>query len=273
MIGLLCVLSIGVLGISPGSRIPLEEAKRVLDAEALTDTVGDMWDSPASIIQLKLFHMKERKKYALRGYVHALVIWIHLTVKTEADIYLQLDDAKVLTAIDIKTDGKVNARVGQTELHMTSAMLMFHKRSMKDPSPYSSSRITFLEHWFVKMWVRDYKKYDPKTWEFSDTYKKVFNGNYPPEFSDNKKWLMDVDRLYLCHLINVVPSNTDLLEECRPFPKMIPLFLNEMVQEKLRKKNSQQFKISRLKSVPKNEAPGDGGVYALKYMIGDWLWI
>lgn len=85
---------------------------------------------------------------------------------------------------------------------MTSAMLMFHKRSMKDPSPYSSSRITFLEHWFVKMWVRDYKKYDPKTWEFSDTYKKVFNGNYPPEFSDNKKWLMDVDRLYLCHLIN-----------------------------------------------------------------------
>ena len=71
----------------------------------------------------------------------------------------------------------------------------------------------------------------------------------------------------------VVPSNTDLLEECRPFPKMIPLFLNEMVQEKLRKKNSQQFKISRLKSVPKNEDPGDGGVYALKYMIGDWLWI
>ncbi|CAN6815336.1 unnamed protein product [Brassica oleracea var. botrytis] len=243
MIGLLCVLSIGVLGISPGSRIPLEEAKGVLDAEALTETVGDMWDSPASLIQLKLFHMKERKKYALRGYVHALLIWIHLTVKAEADIYLQLDDAKVLTAVDTKTDGKVNARVGQTELHMTSAMLMFHKRSMKDPSPYSSSRITFLEHWFVKMWVRDYKKNDPKTWEFSDTYKKVFNGNYPQEFSDNKKWLMDVDRLYLCHLINVVPSNTDLLEECRPFPKMIPLFLNEMVQEKLRKKNSQQFKI------------------------------
>ncbi|CAF1708332.1 unnamed protein product, partial [Brassica napus] len=85
----------------------------------------------------------------------------------------------------------------------------------------------------------DYKKYDPKTWEFSDTYKKVFNGNYPPEFSDNKKWLMDVDRF----IHTVVPSNTDLLEECRPFTKMIPLFLNEMVQEKLRKKNSQQFKI------------------------------
>ncbi|XP_056842978.1 probable disease resistance protein RF45 [Raphanus sativus] len=34
MFGLLCVLSVGVLGISPGSRIPLDQAKRVLDIEA-----------------------------------------------------------------------------------------------------------------------------------------------------------------------------------------------------------------------------------------------
>ena len=96
-------------------------------------------------------------------------------------------------------------------------------------------------------WVRDYKKYDPKTWKFSDTYKKVFNGNYPTEFSNNRKWLKDVDQLFLCHLINgdrwvalevdldkkiihvydsiqtVVPSHTDLLEECRPFTKMFTL--------------------------------------------------
>ena len=170
---------------------------------------------------------------------------------------------------------------------MASAMLMFHKRSMRNPSPYSS-RIAFLDHWFVNTWVRDYKKYDPKTWKFSDTYKKVFNGNYPEEFSNNRKWLKDVDRLFLCHLINgnhwvalevdldkkiihvydsihtVVPSITDLLEECRPFTKMIPLLLNEMVPE--RKKSSQQFRISRPKSVPKNEDPGDCGVYALKYI-------
>ena len=139
---------------------------------------------------------------------------------------------------------------------MASAMLMFHKRHMKDPSPYSSSRIAFLDHWFVKSWVRDYKTYDPKTWKFSDTYKKVFNGNYPTEFSNNRQWLKDVDRLFLCHLINgnhwvalevdllkkiihvydsiqtVVPSITDLQEECRPFMKMIPLLLNEMVPDR-----------------------------------------
>ncbi|KAG2322284.1 hypothetical protein Bca52824_015497 [Brassica carinata] len=80
--------------------------------------------------------------------------------------------------------------------HMASAMLMFHKRHMRNPSPYSSDRIAFLEHWFVKMWVRDYKKYDPETWEFSETYKKVFNGNYPSEFSNNRKWLKDVDQLF-----------------------------------------------------------------------------
>ncbi|CAN6858550.1 unnamed protein product [Brassica oleracea] len=174
-----------------------------------------------------------------------------------------------------------------TDSHMASAMLMFHKRSRRNPSPYSS-RIAFLDHWFVNTWVRDYKKYDPKTWKFSDTYKKVFNGNYPEEFSNNRKWLKDVDRLFLCHLINgnhwvalevdldkkiihvydsiqtVVPSITDLLEECRHFTKMISLFLNEMVPE--RKKSSQQFRISRPKSVPKNEDPGDCGVYALKYI-------
>ncbi|CAN7032060.1 hypothetical protein Bca4012_044941 [Brassica carinata] len=173
-----------------------------------------------------------------------------------------------------------------SDSHMASAMLMFHKRAMRDPSPYSA-KIAFLEHWFVKMWVRDYKKYDPKTWKFSDTYKKVFNGNYPTDFSNNRKWLKDVDRLFLCHLINgdhwvalevdldkkiihvydsiqtVVPSNTDLLEEYRPFTKMIPLLLKEMVPER---KSSQQFRISRLKNVPQNEEPGDCGVYALKYI-------
>nr|VDD60398.1 unnamed protein product [Brassica oleracea] len=175
-----------------------------------------------------------------------------------------------------------------TDSNMASAMLMFHKRHMKNPSPYSSSRIAFLDHWFVKSWARDYKTYDPKTWKFSDTYKKVFNGNYPTEFSNNRQWLKDVDRLFLCHLINgnhwvalevdllkkiihvydsiqtVVPSITDLQEECRPFMEMIPLLLNEMVPD--RKKSSQQFKISRLKSVPKNKIPGDCGVYALKYI-------
>ncbi|KAH0922737.1 hypothetical protein HID58_022755, partial [Brassica napus] len=76
---------------------------------------------------------------------------------------------KVLTAVDASVDEKVNARIGGSSQILTR---------------------------------RDYKKYDPKTWKFSDTYKKVFNGNHPTEFSNNRKWLKDVDRLFLCHLIN-----------------------------------------------------------------------
>lgn len=62
----------------------------------------------------------------------------------------------------------------------------------------------------------------------------------------------------------VVPNNTDLLEECRPFTKINPLLLNKRIPEKLKNKNSQHFKISKLKSVPQNEDPSDYGVYALK---------
>ncbi|CAG7861867.1 unnamed protein product [Brassica rapa] len=262
MIGWLCVLSIGILGISPGSRIPLEEAKRVLDAEAFERYPWGLVGFSSLVNSVKLVSYEGKKKYTLRGCVHALLIWVHLIVKAQSDIYPQWDDdKKVLTTLDTKIEAKVNAKVAQAEQHMASSMLMFHKRSMRNPSPYSL-KIAFLDHWFVKTWVRDYKKYDPKTWQFSDTYKKVFNGNYPKEFSNNRKWLKDVDRFFLCHLINAVPSITDLLEECRPFTKMILLLLNEMVPE--RKKSSQQFRISRPKSVPKNEDHGDCGVYALK---------
>ncbi|CAN7032058.1 unnamed protein product [Brassica oleracea var. botrytis] len=56
MIGLLCVLSIGVLGISPGSRIPLDQAKRVLDIEAFDRYP---WGRVGFSSLVKLFHMKE----------------------------------------------------------------------------------------------------------------------------------------------------------------------------------------------------------------------
>ncbi|KAG2328554.1 hypothetical protein Bca52824_011282 [Brassica carinata] len=130
-----------------------------------------------------------------------------------------------------------------TDSHMPSAMLMFHKRHMRKPSPYCSDRIAFLEHWFVKMWVRDYKKYDHKTWKFSETYRR----------SSMAITLLKVDlQMKTIHVYDsiqtIVPSITDLQEECR------------------RKKSSQQFKISRLKKVPQNEDPGDYGVYALKYI-------
>ncbi|KAF3606639.1 hypothetical protein DY000_02048345 [Brassica cretica] len=45
-------------------------------------------------------------------------------------------------------------------LNIAASMLMFHRRSMQSQSPYSSSRIAFLDRCFVNSWVNDYKKYD-----------------------------------------------------------------------------------------------------------------
>ncbi|KAG2256836.1 hypothetical protein Bca52824_076130 [Brassica carinata] len=140
--------------------------------------------------------------------------------------------------------------------HLAAAMLMFHRRSMQSSSPYASRRIAFLDRWFVKSW----------------------------------KWFKDVDSLFLCHNINgnhwvalhidllrstiyvydcipdVVKAHKDLQEECRPFTKMIPLILNKMLPPTKGKKSEQQFALRRPKNVPRNDDPGDCGVYSLKYI-------
>ena len=169
-------------------------------------------------------------------------------------------------------------------------MFMFHRRSMQSSSPYASRRIAFLDRWFVKSWVNDFEKQDKNSIELSDMYSKAFNGEYPEQFVTGKKWFKDVDSLFLCHNINgnhwvalhidllkstiyvydcisdVVKAHKDLQEECRPFTKMIPLILNKMLPPTKGKKSEQQFALRRPKNVPRNDDPGDCGVYSLKYI-------
>ncbi|CAN6997484.1 unnamed protein product, partial [Brassica rapa subsp. trilocularis] len=85
--------------------------------------------------------------------------------------------------------------------HIAAAMLMFHRRSRQEQSPYSSSRIAFLSHWFVNSWVNDYKSWDQNT-ELSEMYTKAFNGEHPDDFVTGNKWIADVDDLFLCHHVN-----------------------------------------------------------------------
>ncbi|CAF1928934.1 unnamed protein product, partial [Brassica napus] len=85
--------------------------------------------------------------------------------------------------------------------HIAAAMLMFHRRSRQEQSPYSSSRIAFVSHWFVNSWVNDYKSWDQNT-ELSEMYIKAFNGEHPADFVTGNKWIADVDDLFLCHHVN-----------------------------------------------------------------------
>ncbi|ESQ38739.1 hypothetical protein EUTSA_v10029261mg, partial [Eutrema salsugineum] len=74
MIGLLCILSIGILGISQNSRIPMKYAKMVLDLNAFErfpwGRVG--FESIINSIKIVCF---EKTSYVVHGCVHALVIW------------------------------------------------------------------------------------------------------------------------------------------------------------------------------------------------------
>ncbi|KAG2245328.1 hypothetical protein Bca52824_092813 [Brassica carinata] len=174
-------------------------------------------------------------------------------------------------------------------MHMWSAMHMFYKRSLCDPSPYHSQRIAFLDQWVVTKIVSDFKEFNPKTWKPTDTYKCIFNGTYPSDRVTNKKWHHDIDHLYACHFVNgnhwvaldidlgketitVYDSILTLVDDkeiqnfCRPFAKMIPSILSTMVSATVRKKSEKQFTVRRLKKVPQNDPPGDCGVYTIKYI-------
>lgn len=80
MFGLLCVLSVGVLGISPGSRIPLDQAKRVLDIEAFDRYPWGRVGFSSLVNSVKIVSYEERNKYTLRGCVHALLIWLYESI-------------------------------------------------------------------------------------------------------------------------------------------------------------------------------------------------
>jgi len=165
---------------------------------------------------------------------------------------------------------------------------MFHRRSRQEQSPYSSSRIAFLSHWFVNSWVNDYKNWDQNT-ELSEMYIKAFNGEHPADFVTGNKWIADVDDLFLCHHVNgdhwvalriellkgkihvydsicTHVSDKEMKEACRPFMRMIPALLNKMVPAKTRTKSGKQFGYIRHKKIPQNENPGDCGVYSLMYI-------
>ncbi|CAF2078570.1 BnaC01g35700D [Brassica napus] len=349
MVGLLCLLSIGIFGISSNSRIPLHCAKRVMDATAFQRYPWGRVGFTSLVDSIKVLTYVGKKSYTLRGCVHALAIWIYESVPGLGEIYgQQIDGAevpllswhgsrqrinflnfcaqekqqhqkvlrifiqfpKVLDFIksDLEKDESGFAdrsaefyvkliipreawptkRYGWLhDSHMAAEMLMFHRRSMQSKSPYSSPRIAFLDRWFVQSWVNDYKKSDQTTYELADRYSMAFNGEYPEQFVTGKKWLADVDTLFLCHHVNgdhwvalridlvkevihvydSIPSmvtDKKMHEECRPFTKMLPALLNKMVDG--RTKRDKQFTNRRHKKIPKNEDPGDCGVYTLKYI-------
>uniref|UniRef100_M4DM27 Ubiquitin-like protease family profile domain-containing protein n=1 Tax=Brassica campestris TaxID=3711 RepID=M4DM27_BRACM len=146
--------------------------------------------------------------------------------------------------------------------HIAAAMLMFHRRSRQEQSPYSSSRIAFLSHWFVNSWVNDYKSWGQNT-ELSEMYTKAFNGEHPADFVTDHWVALRIEllkgKIHVYDSICTHVSDKEMKEACRPFMRMIPALLNKMVPAKTRTKSGKQFGYIRHKKIPQNETPGDCG--------------
>ncbi|CAN8266564.1 unnamed protein product [Cochlearia groenlandica] len=123
--------------------------------------------------------------------------------------------------------------------HINSFMHMMRKRSMAQPTPFTSSRIAFLDQSWVISWHHDYKQFamNPKKFLFGETYTDVMMGRYPANGPTNKQWVKDVDHVYFCHNLH---GN-----------HWIPM---------------KKYTIYRKKSVPQNIQEGDCGVYSVKYL-------
>ncbi|XP_010507554.1 PREDICTED: uncharacterized protein LOC104784194 isoform X1 [Camelina sativa] len=179
-----------------------------------------------------------------------------------------------------------------TEHHMGCAMAMFRRRYMREPCPYPKERIAFLDQDLMTTLKKDYIQFDmgPKNFVFRDSYVKHVFGEYPEESATNKKWWIDVDNLYAClfvngnhwvaldidlrgkkiHIYDSIPTlvnDEQMAIACLPLRRMIPAMLSDMIPETNRKKSRAMLELRRVKkNVPRNENPGDCGVYALKYI-------
>ncbi|XP_024006447.1 uncharacterized protein LOC112082957 [Eutrema salsugineum] len=75
MVGLLCLLSIPVYGISPTRKIPLAAAKTVLDREKFAAYPWDRIGFKQLIYSIKCVTYESKLTYIIRGCVHVLQIW------------------------------------------------------------------------------------------------------------------------------------------------------------------------------------------------------
>ncbi|KAF8104082.1 hypothetical protein N665_0180s0002 [Sinapis alba] len=87
MVGLLCVLSIGIFRISRNSRISLHCAKMVMDPAAFNCYPWGRIGFSSLVNSIKVLTYEGKDSYTLHGCVHALLIWIYDYVPSLGELY------------------------------------------------------------------------------------------------------------------------------------------------------------------------------------------
>ena len=151
---------------------------------------------------------------------------------------------------------------------------MLIKRSMRNPTPFWSKRIAFIDVWVLSFWIHDFKQFKikPSMITFKGNgYEDLINGKLPLECPTNYKWYEDVDLLYGClqtggnHWVVfhvdlkkekidcydpifghvTVESEQRILDSFKPLTLMLPAMLSEFIPVNLRAPSKKKFTFGR----------------------------
>ncbi|XP_018459171.2 uncharacterized protein LOC108830062 [Raphanus sativus] len=181
--------------------------------------------------------------------------------------------------------------------HISAYINVLIKRSMRDPTPFWTKRIAFIDPWFLSKWVDDYKQFKikPNMMKFTaNGYENLVHGKRPSNFQTNLKWYEHVDHLYGClqtggnhwvafhvdlkkekvdcydSIIGEVTAKSEkkMLDSFKPVTLMLPEILNQNIPANLRTPSRKKFAFRRRSKMytPQNTQTGDCGVYALKFV-------
>ncbi|CAA7049521.1 unnamed protein product [Microthlaspi erraticum] len=95
-VGWLCILHIAVYGIAPTARIPLEAAKRVLNADAFERYPWGRVACKSLIHSIKCLNYHAKESYTVEGFVYVLQIWAYEAITGVGELYgNRIDGARV----------------------------------------------------------------------------------------------------------------------------------------------------------------------------------
>ncbi|RID62818.1 hypothetical protein BRARA_E01861 [Brassica rapa] len=184
-----------------------------------------------------------------------------------------------------------------TKEHIVAYMNVLIKRSMREPTPFWSKRIAFVDLWWQSFLLHDYNQFKmgPTLFLFSGNgYEHMVNGRIPDHSQTNLRWYEDVDHLYGClqtggnHWVayhvdlkkekidcydpifgEVTPeSEQRILNSFKPLTHMIPTLLSVHIPASIRPISRKKFSFRRRSKryTPQNTQIGDCGVYSLKFV-------
>ncbi|RID79483.1 hypothetical protein BRARA_A02219 [Brassica rapa] len=165
--------------------------------------------------------------------------------------------------------------------HVVAYMNVLIKRSMREPTPFLSKRIVFVDFWWQSFLLHDYTQFKMKPTMFlfkGNGYEHVINGRIPDHSRTNLKWYEDVDHVDLkkekidCYdpiFGEVTPeSEQKILNSFKPLTHMIPAMLSVHIPANIRPISRKKFPFRRRSKryTPQNTQIGDCGVYSLKFV-------